>query len=101
MWKNGNGHIVFAFTGAFNDIYSDYKYTYISSGVILVVASLFLFVGMGINYRLQDKEEKEEAKKAQLKGTEDESTQERAGKKTGNEETETPKTADSSTAGVY
>uniref|UniRef100_A0AAY5E9M2 Monocarboxylate transporter 1 n=1 Tax=Electrophorus electricus TaxID=8005 RepID=A0AAY5E9M2_ELEEL len=60
--------------GKFNDIYHDYKYTYISCGIILLVSSLFLFVGMGINYRMLDKEAKEEAKRAQLKRNEDEST---------------------------
>uniref|UniRef100_W5LAX8 Monocarboxylate transporter 1 n=1 Tax=Astyanax mexicanus TaxID=7994 RepID=W5LAX8_ASTMX len=51
--------------GRFNDIYHDYKYTYIGCGIILLVGSLFLFVGMGINYRLVDKEAKDEAKRAQ------------------------------------
>ncbi|XP_072539239.1 monocarboxylate transporter 1-like [Salminus brasiliensis] len=77
--------------GKFNDIYRGYEYTYISCGIILLVASLFLFVGMGINYRLLDMEAKEEAKRAQLKGTEDESTTESAAKTTGNEETVTQK----------
>ncbi|KAM6980907.1 monocarboxylate transporter 1-like [Aplochiton taeniatus] len=54
--------------GKFKDIYNDYKYTYQSCGAILVVASVFLFLGMGINYRLLDKEKKEEAKRAKLEG---------------------------------
>ncbi|KAL7891599.1 hypothetical protein AOLI_G00010750 [Acnodon oligacanthus] len=73
--------------GTFNDIYCDYKYTYISCGIILLVASLFLFVGMGVNYRLLEKEAKEEAKRTQLKETSDEYTTETAAKQTGNEET--------------
>ncbi|KAI4903005.1 hypothetical protein NFI96_012032 [Prochilodus magdalenae] len=71
--------------GKFNDIYHDYQYTYMACGIILVVGSLFLFVGMGINYRLLDKEAKAEAKKAQLKGKENESTMDIADKETGNE----------------
>ncbi|XP_072540766.1 monocarboxylate transporter 1a [Salminus brasiliensis] len=71
--------------GKFNDIYNDYKYTYMGCGIILLVGSLFLFVGMGINYRLVDKEAKGEAKRAQLKGKEDESTMDIADKETGTE----------------
>lgn len=50
-------------TGSFYNYYQHYDYTYISSGVILMVASLILFVGMGINYRLLAKEKKEEEKR--------------------------------------
>ncbi len=50
----------------FNDIYHDYKYTYMACGVLLLVGSLFLFIGMGINYKLLDKEAKEESKGANL-----------------------------------
>ncbi|KAM9482627.1 monocarboxylate transporter 1-like [Clarias gariepinus] len=60
--------------GKFNDIYHDYKYTYITCGIVLLVAGIFLFIFMGINYRLLDKEAKEEARKSQLKGKEEEST---------------------------
>ncbi|XP_028438200.1 monocarboxylate transporter 1-like [Perca flavescens] len=56
-------------TGSFYNYYENYDYTYISSGVILIVAGVMLFVGMGINYRLlarekkaEEKMEKEEAK---------------------------------------
>ncbi|XP_068589947.1 monocarboxylate transporter 1-like [Cebidichthys violaceus] len=56
-------------TGSFYNYYQHYDYTYISSGIILIVASVVLFVGMGINYRLlamekknKEKKEKEEAK---------------------------------------
>lgn len=35
-------------------------------GLILLVGSLFLFVGMGINYRLLHREAKEESKRANL-----------------------------------
>lgn len=50
--------------GKLNDIYHDYKYTYIGCGIVLIIASVFLFVGMGINYHLLDKERKEEERKA-------------------------------------
>ncbi|XP_077369333.1 monocarboxylate transporter 1-like [Festucalex cinctus] len=49
-------------TGSFYNYYQHYDYTYISSGIILIVASLFLFVGMGINYRLLAREKKNEEK---------------------------------------
>lgn len=35
-------------------------------GIVLLAGSLFLFIGMGINYRLLDKEAKEESKRADL-----------------------------------
>lgn len=54
--------------GKFNDIYHDYKYTYYGCGIILILSSIILFVAMGINYRLLDKEAKEEAKRARLEG---------------------------------
>ncbi|XP_061701298.1 monocarboxylate transporter 1-like [Syngnathoides biaculeatus] len=60
-------------TGSFYSYYQHYNYTYISSGVILIVASLFLFVGMGINYRLLARE-----KKAEEKGERREAEEERA-----------------------
>lgn len=50
--------------GKFKDIYHDYKYTYQGCGILLVVSSVFLFAGMGLNYRLLDKEKKKEAKRA-------------------------------------
>lgn len=53
-------------TGRFNDIYHDYKYTYYGCGIILMVASVFLFVGMGINYRLLDREKREEERLEKL-----------------------------------
>ncbi|XP_034027919.1 monocarboxylate transporter 1-like [Thalassophryne amazonica] len=50
-------------TGRFYNDYGHYSYTYISCGIILMIASLFLFVGMGINYRLLERERKAEEKK--------------------------------------
>ncbi len=50
--------------GKLNDYYGDYKYTYQACGIILVIASIFLFVGMGINYHLVDKEKREEERRA-------------------------------------
>ncbi|XP_026857134.2 monocarboxylate transporter 1b [Electrophorus electricus] len=52
--------------GRLNDIYNDYKYTYMGCGIVLVVASIFLFVGMGLNYHLLDRERREEERKASL-----------------------------------
>ncbi|KAK7884117.1 hypothetical protein WMY93_027240 [Mugilogobius chulae] len=49
-------------TGSFYNYYKHYDYTYISSGIILMVASVILFTGMGINYRLLDREKKAEEK---------------------------------------
>ncbi|KAJ1138698.1 hypothetical protein NDU88_005079 [Pleurodeles waltl] len=49
--------------GKLNDVYGDYRYTYYACGVILVVAGIYLFIGMGINYRLVAKEQKEEERK--------------------------------------
>uniref|UniRef100_A0A7N9AMU4 Monocarboxylate transporter 1 n=1 Tax=Mastacembelus armatus TaxID=205130 RepID=A0A7N9AMU4_9TELE len=40
-----------------------YDYTYISCGIILMIASVFLFVGMGINYLLLEREKKEEERR--------------------------------------
>ncbi|KAK9515208.1 hypothetical protein VZT92_025873 [Zoarces viviparus] len=50
-------------TGSFYNYYQHYDYTYISSGIILIVASVVLFVGMGINYRLLAREKKSEERK--------------------------------------
>lgn len=46
--------------GRLNDIYGDYKYTYWACGVILIIAGIYLFIGMGINYQLVAKEQKAE-----------------------------------------
>ncbi|KAI1890597.1 hypothetical protein AGOR_G00155310 [Albula goreensis] len=66
--------------GKFNDIYHDYKYTYLGCGIILIISSVFLFVGMGINYRLLEKEKKAEEKRAKLEGKEAESNMDNAAK---------------------
>ncbi|XP_006071576.1 monocarboxylate transporter 1 [Bubalus kerabau] len=58
--------------GRLNDIYGDYKYTYWACGIILIVAGIYLFIGMGINYRLLEKEQK--AEKQQKKESKDEET---------------------------
>lgn len=49
--------------GSFYNYYQSYDYTYITSGIILIVASVILFVGMGINYRLLAQEKKEEERR--------------------------------------
>lgn len=66
--------------GRLNDIYGDYKYTYWSCGVILIVAGVYLFIGMGINYRLVAKEQK--AEEQQKKETKEEETSVDAAEKT-------------------
>lgn len=50
-------------SGQFYNYYQRYDYTYISCGIILIVASLILFLGMGLNYRLLAKEKKNEERK--------------------------------------
>ncbi|XP_027866669.1 monocarboxylate transporter 1-like [Xiphophorus couchianus] len=50
-------------TSTFYNYYHHYDYTYLTCGIILIISSIFLFVGMGINYRLLDKEKKEEERK--------------------------------------
>uniref|UniRef100_H2LQ76 Monocarboxylate transporter 1 n=1 Tax=Oryzias latipes TaxID=8090 RepID=H2LQ76_ORYLA len=52
--------------GKFKDIYHHYRYTYQSCGIILIVSSVFLFAGMGLNYRLLAKEKKEEERRARV-----------------------------------
>ena len=51
-------------TGSFYNYYQHYDYTYITSGAILVLASLFLFLGMGLNYHLLAKEKRQEEREA-------------------------------------
>uniref|UniRef100_A0A1A7YH44 Monocarboxylate transporter 1 n=1 Tax=Iconisemion striatum TaxID=60296 RepID=A0A1A7YH44_9TELE len=50
-------------TSSFYNYYHHYDYTYVTCGIILIISSVFLFVGMGINYHLLDKEKKEEERK--------------------------------------
>lgn len=52
--------IVFSWSlpGSFYNTFHHYDYTYISSGIILIISSIILFVGMGINYRLLEREKK-------------------------------------------
>lgn len=58
--------------GRLNDIYGDYKYTYWACGIILIISGIYLFIGMGINYRLLAKEQK--AEKQQIKENKEEET---------------------------
>ncbi len=73
---------LFVFTGKFKDIYHDYKYTYQGCGILLIVSSVFLFAGMGLNYRLLDKEKKEEERRARVGGREYKSRETAATKNT-------------------
>lgn len=63
-------------TGMFYNYYQHYDYTYISCGIILMVASLFLFVGMGFNYRLLARERKEEQRREEQEAKEQQEVQE-------------------------
>ncbi|XP_016078909.1 PREDICTED: monocarboxylate transporter 1 [Miniopterus natalensis] len=58
--------------GRLNDIYGDYKYTYWACGIILIVAGIYLFISMGINYHLLAKEQK--AERQQKKESKEEET---------------------------
>ncbi|KAM4797363.1 monocarboxylate transporter 1 [Rhinophrynus dorsalis] len=49
--------------GKLNDKYGDYKYTYQACGIVLIAASVYLFIGMTIHYRLVAKEQKALEKK--------------------------------------
>ncbi|XP_072308207.1 monocarboxylate transporter 1a [Eucyclogobius newberryi] len=62
--------------GKFKDIYGDYRYTYQACGILLVVSSVLLFLGMGLNYHLLDKEKKEEEQLARVGGSRKSKTEE-------------------------
>lgn len=66
--------------GRFKDIYHDYKYTYQGCGILLIVSSVFLFLGMGLNYRLLDKEKKEEERRGRMGVREQKSNRDNAAK---------------------
>ncbi|KAL3058265.1 hypothetical protein OYC64_010441 [Pagothenia borchgrevinki] len=66
--------------GKLKDIYHDYKYTYQSCGILLIVSSVILFAGMGLNYRLLDKEKKEEERLARVESEEQKSIMENTAK---------------------
>lgn len=71
----------FLFTGRFKDVYHDYKYTYQGCGILLIISSVILFAGMGLNYRLLAKEKKEEESKARVGSREQRSYRDFATKK--------------------
>uniref|UniRef100_A0A3P9DLU2 Monocarboxylate transporter 1 n=1 Tax=Maylandia zebra TaxID=106582 RepID=A0A3P9DLU2_9CICH len=50
-------------TGSFYNYYQHYDFTYITCGIVLIIGSIFLFVGMGINYHMLDREKKAEEQK--------------------------------------
>ncbi|XP_039893851.1 monocarboxylate transporter 1-like [Simochromis diagramma] len=50
-------------TGSFYNYYQHYDFTYITSGIVLIIGSILLFVGMGINYHMLDREKKAEERK--------------------------------------
>lgn len=49
--------------GSFYNYYQHYDFTYITCGIVLIIGSIFLFVGMGINYHMLDREKKAEEQK--------------------------------------
>ncbi|EPQ03804.1 Monocarboxylate transporter 1 [Myotis brandtii] len=49
--------------GRFHDIYGDYKYTYWACGIVLIFAGIYLFIGMGINYRMTEREKSRQQEK--------------------------------------
>ncbi|KAG8589508.1 hypothetical protein GDO81_006418 [Engystomops pustulosus] len=49
--------------GKLHDMYGDYKYTYQACGVVLIISSIYLIIGMTIHYRLLAKEQKAEEQK--------------------------------------
>ncbi|XP_077151033.1 monocarboxylate transporter 1 [Ranitomeya variabilis] len=49
--------------GRLHDVYGDYEYTYRACGIVLIIASIYLFIGMTIHYRLVAREQKAEEKK--------------------------------------
>ncbi|XP_037354864.1 monocarboxylate transporter 1 [Talpa occidentalis] len=53
--------------GYLNDKFGNYKYTYWACGIILIVAGIYLFICMGINYRLLAKEQEAEKQKEENK----------------------------------
>lgn len=57
--------LVGAPAGSFYNYYHHYDYTYISSGIILIIGSVILFIGMSINYRLLAREKKDEDRREQ------------------------------------
>lgn len=53
--------------GRLHDIYGDYKYTYWACGIVLIVAGIYLFIGMGINYRIIERKKKARQQKKESK----------------------------------
>ncbi|XP_067863813.1 monocarboxylate transporter 1-like [Heptranchias perlo] len=45
--------------GLLKDAFDDFRYVYFACGVVLIFASIYLFIGNAINYRLLEKERKE------------------------------------------
>jgi MCP family monocarboxylic acid transporter-like MFS transporter 2 len=76
--------------GRFYDFYGDYQWTYLCCGIILIISSVFLFVGMGINYKLLERE-KEEEERRETERPKEECTAMLEGEKEERRETERPK----------
>ncbi|XP_041952888.1 monocarboxylate transporter 1b [Alosa sapidissima] len=72
--------------GKLKDVYHNYRYTYMACGVILVVASVFLFVGMGINYTLLEREKRAEERNSAADALEQEANDHNASREKEGEE---------------
>ncbi|XP_069798035.1 monocarboxylate transporter 1-like isoform X2 [Narcine bancroftii] len=55
--------------GMLKDTFDVFYYVYIACGVVLIIASIYLFIGNGVNYMLLDKERCEEEKKSKHEAT--------------------------------
>lgn len=51
------------------DSYDAFHYVYIACGVVLIVASIYLFIGNAVNYWLLEKERREEEGKSKHEAT--------------------------------
>ncbi|XP_059806306.1 monocarboxylate transporter 1-like [Hypanus sabinus] len=57
--------------GKLKDMYDAFHYVYIACGVVLIVAGIYLFIGNALNYRLLEKERREEEQKSKHEATVD------------------------------
>uniref|UniRef100_UPI00398F2A45 monocarboxylate transporter 1-like isoform X3 n=1 Tax=Pristiophorus japonicus TaxID=55135 RepID=UPI00398F2A45 len=55
--------------GMLKDAYDDFRYVYFACGAVLIFASIYLFIGNAINYRLLEKERWAEERKSKQEAT--------------------------------
>ncbi|XP_078098124.1 monocarboxylate transporter 1-like [Mustelus asterias] len=55
--------------GMLKDAYNDFRYVYFACGAVLIVASIYLFIGNAINYRLLEKERRAEEQNSKHEAT--------------------------------